>query len=59
MHKLRDARRKAGLSIHRLAELSGVHYVTIQRTETGKTSPSVEIARKLAKVLKLSIEEIC
>ena len=46
---LRRACDQSGLSQSRLAELSGVHYVTVSRILNGKISPSVEICERLAK----------
>lgn len=33
---LRDQRKKKGLTLHQLADKSGVHYMKIQQIETGK-----------------------
>jgi len=52
-----SARRSAGLSLRRLADLSGVTYPTIHRIEHGgETKP--ETARKLAKALGVTVEDL-
>ena len=55
---LRDARAKAGLSQHALAEISGVARVTIANIELGK-SPSIRTltAEKLARSLGMTTSE--
>lgn len=46
---LRRACADAGLSQKELADLSGIHYVTISRILHRKVSPSVELCERLAK----------
>ena len=45
---LRDAMKRANISGMKLAELTGVHYVTISRILNGHLSPTVETCEKLA-----------
>ena len=56
--KIAEMRKKRGLSQERLAELSGVHRVSIARYETGKASPNVRTLRRLADALKVSPEKL-
>jgi transcriptional regulator with XRE-family HTH domain len=60
-HKIRTERKARGLSLKELAERCGVSTMTVQRIETGKTSPSVailsQIAHYLAQPLDFFIKE--
>lgn len=53
----RNARKNAGLSMTKLAEMSGVSTSTIFNTEKDLRTPSVLIAEALAMALNISIEE--
>lgn len=55
---LRYYRIRCGLSLDRLAILSGVHRNTISRYEQGLTSPSLETAQKLCKALGVSMDDV-
>lgn len=58
-NKLRQLREDAGLSQHQLAIKSGVGKTTISSIEIGQTSnPSVSVAFRLSRALRVSIEEI-
>lgn len=57
-NKLRDLRAEKKWSQGRLAELAGVSRQTINAIETGKYDPSLPLAFTLARIFKLSIEEI-
>jgi transcriptional regulator with XRE-family HTH domain len=46
--RVREIRKNAGLSIKELAEKVGVSFLTIQRIETGKGSPSVALLSDIA-----------
>ena len=54
---LRQWRQRRGLSLRELGERSGVSYVTIQRVEAGKTSPTVQLLEKLANALGISVRD--
>ncbi|HQM27670.1 MAG TPA: helix-turn-helix domain-containing protein [Syntrophorhabdus sp.] len=51
-NKIREIRKKTGLSMKELAKLVGVSYLTIQRIETGEASPSVAVLSEIAHCLK-------
>lgn len=53
--RIREVRRHAGLSIKDLAEKLSVSYITIQRIETDKTSPSVTLLSEIAQHLNRPI----
>lgn len=50
---LREARRRAGLTLQELALKSGVDYSTISRLERGKQSPTHRTAQALEAALRL------
>jgi len=56
--RLTEARKKKGFSQERLGELIGVDKRIISRYETGKTEPSIEVARKLADALGVSLDHL-
>lgn len=49
-HFLADARREKGLTLERLAELSGVSTVEIRLIEDGNGDPSLQTIERLANV---------
>jgi DNA-binding XRE family transcriptional regulator len=49
--RIRDARKKNGLTISQLAYKVGVSYITIHRMETGRVSPSVVLLSEIAHCL--------
>ena len=59
--RIRDVRKKNGLTMRQLADRVGVSYITIYRIETGKVSPSVvllsEIAYSLGEPIKAFFEQ--
>jgi transcriptional regulator with XRE-family HTH domain len=56
--RLTQFRVRLKLSITQLANLIGVDYMQISRYEKGKSLPSLESAVRLAKVLKVSLDEL-
>ena len=56
--KLADVRKNKGLSQAKLAEMSGVHRVTIARFETGASTITAATARKLASALGVAVDDI-
>ncbi len=55
---LKKARERRKLTQAALAKKVGVHQVTIARLETGVRRPSADLLRRLAKVLKLKMEDL-
>ena len=55
---LKKARERRKLTQVELAKRVGVHQVTIARLETGVRRPSADLLRRLAKVLKLKMEDL-
>jgi transcriptional regulator with XRE-family HTH domain len=55
-HRIRTQRKGRGFSLKDLAEKCGVSTMTLQRIETGKTSPSVAILSQIAHYLLQPID---
>jgi transcriptional regulator with XRE-family HTH domain len=53
--QIREIRKSAGYSIRQLAEKAGVSYLTMQRIETDKVSPSVSLLFQIAQSLSYPI----
>ncbi len=55
---LKKARERRKLTQAELAKNVGVHQVTIARLETGARRPSADLLRRLAKLLKVKMEDL-
>ena len=55
---LKDARNKLGLTQQEVAEQSGIHPNTYAKIERDEQEPSFDTVKRLAKVLKLKLEDI-
>lgn len=53
--KIRIERKKSGLTLQQLASKVGISPITLQRIETGKSSPSVALLSEIAQNLNKSI----
>ena len=58
LKKIRQIRKKQGLSQEQLAKMSGLSRYTIINFETGKRDPRIKDLSKIAKALNVSIEEL-
>ncbi len=58
MTNIKKFRTAKKLSIRKLAELSGVHFVTLARIEAGTQDPRLSTLRRLAEALHVSIEKL-
>lgn len=58
VQKLREIRKKRGLTQKKLAELSRVPRICISRYEAGKYHPGLENASKLAAALGVTVDEL-
>lgn len=56
--QLKAWREKRGLSVRKLGELSGVHYVSIVKLENGRLDPQLSTAMKLAAALGISLAQL-
>ncbi len=54
-NRIREVRKKQAISMKELARRVGVSYLTIQRIETGESSPSVALLSEIAYQLKQPI----
>ena len=57
--RLRELRKKRGLSRKTLAELSGIASNRVSVYERGEHSPTIETAAKLADFLGVSMDYLC
>ena len=57
-NRVESARAAIGISRNELATLTGVHYQTIGYIERGEYNPSLSLALRIAKVLKVEVSEI-
>ena len=58
MIRLKEWRKRRGLSQRKLAELSGVHYVSIAKIEMGKLDPRVSTLLRLCEVLRVTATQL-
>ena len=57
-NRVEAARNAIGISRNELASHTGVHYQTIGYIERGEYNPSLALALRLAKALKVEVSEI-
>lgn len=57
-NKIRELRKELGLSQEKLAKQSNVSRQTINAIENNKYDPTLELAFKLAKVLRVTVDEL-
>lgn len=55
---LRDVLQEQGLSLRRLAELTGIDKATISRIINGKRKPTLQHLKKFSEALKLPLQEL-
>jgi len=55
---LKEWRMKRGLSLRRLGDLSGVHYVSLVKLEGGKLDPQLSTLIKLCKALQITLDQL-
>lgn len=55
--RLRELRRESALTQDELAEMSGVHKITISDIERGASRASAATLRKLARALEVDVRE--
>lgn len=56
--QLRKWRERRGLSLRRLAEVSGVHYVTLARIEAGRLDPRLSTLLRLCGALDITLNQL-
>jgi transcriptional regulator with XRE-family HTH domain len=58
MLRLREHRERLGLTLRRLGEISGVHYVAVARLEAGRLDPRLSTLLKLCNALGITLNEV-
>lgn len=53
---LRETRKEQGKTQQQMADLAGISLKSYQRIENGVQDPSVSVAKRIAKVLKSTVE---
>jgi predicted transcriptional regulator len=56
--QLRAWREKRGLTLRKLGELSGVHYISIVKIEAGRLDPRLSTVLKLCQALRISLSQL-
>lgn len=57
-NKIKECRKKRGVSQEELAKQIGVKRAVISKYETGKISPRLDMVQKIARALGVSIDEL-
>lgn len=56
--RLREWREKRGLSLRKLGDLSGVHYVSLVKMEAGRLDPQLSTLLKLCRSLGITLNQL-
>lgn len=56
--KIREYRKKAGLSQKELSDILNINHSTISKWETNKAFPRLEVILRLCKILKCSLDDL-
>lgn len=56
--RLKEWRERRGLSLRKLGELSGVHFVSLARYEAGQGDPQLSTLLKLCKALHITLNQL-
>lgn len=56
--KIRELRKKQGISQEKLAEMVKIDYSYLNEIEAGKRNPSLKVVSKLSRSLKVSLPEL-
>ena len=56
--RLKEWRERRGLSLRKLGELSGVHFVSLAKLEAGQLDPQLSTLLKLCKSLRLTPNQL-
>ncbi|GKS62892.1 hypothetical protein YTPLAS72_01960 [Nitrospira sp.] len=55
---LKEWRERRGLSLRKLGELSGVHYVSLAKLEAGQLDPQLSTLLKLCQALNITLNQL-
>lgn len=58
MVRLKEWRARRGLSLRKLAKMSGVHYVSLVRIEAGRLDPRLSTLLKLCDALHITLVQL-
>jgi transcriptional regulator with XRE-family HTH domain len=58
MVRLKEWRERRGLSLRKLAKMSGVHYVSLVRIEGGRLDPRLSTLLKLCEALHINLVQL-
>lgn len=58
MVRIKELRKQKGMTQEALAAFTGINRVSIAKYETGKTTPSLNTAEKLAAALGVTVDEL-
>ena len=58
MIRLKEWRERRGLSLRKLAKMSGVHYVSLVRIEAGRLDPRLSTLLKLCQALTITLNQL-
>ena len=56
--RLKEWREKRGLSLRKLGDLSGVHYVSLVKMEAGRLDPQLSTLLKLCRSLGITLNQL-
>ena len=56
--RIREWRERRGLSLRKLGEISGVHYVSLVKLEAGRLDPRLSTVLKLCQALRVSLSQL-
>jgi DNA-binding Xre family transcriptional regulator len=56
--RLKEWRRRRKLSLRRLGEISGVHFVSLAKMEAGRLDPRLSTLLKLCKALEITPNDL-
>jgi transcriptional regulator with XRE-family HTH domain len=58
MLRLKEWRERRGLTVRKLGELSGVHFVNVAKFEAGKGDPQLSTVLKLCEALGVTLNQL-
>ncbi|MDR4470332.1 MAG: helix-turn-helix transcriptional regulator [Nitrospira sp.] len=56
--RLKEWRERRGLSLRKLGDLSGVHYVSLAKLEAGQLDPQLSTLLKLCRALGITLNQL-
>ena len=56
MNRIKELRKKQGISQQKLADILEVHQTAVSQWETGRTAPDIEASAQMARMFHVSVE---